>query len=99
MVAIAKFVVREAGLEEMLQSHEVRVELRRRAQNVLEAARSGAPSVSGDYVDSIAILDDTHTRTGVATRATVHVGATVPYAMRVESLHGTLARALDAARK
>lgn len=82
-----------AGARELLNSSEVRAELLRRAERVLNAATADAVNyqVTGNYYRSIGIEQAT------TDRAVVRVRATAPHAHLVEAKHGTLARALDAA--
>lgn len=81
-----------AGVREVLNSSGTRAMLTGKAGPVLSAARSGAPVDTGEYRDSLAIVQDT------TDRAVVRVVSTAPHGMIVEANTGNLARALDAAR-
>ena len=81
-----------AGMEELLNSSDVRAELTSRAEQALSAAKADAPVASGEYRDSLKILQAT------TDRAVVRVGSDAPHALVVEANHGVLARALDSAR-
>lgn len=76
------------GMRDLLKDDGVRDYLTALAQQVLDAAESAAPVATGDYRDSLQIIQATTDRAAVA------VGATVPYAMAVEARHGVLSRAL-----
>ena len=80
------------GIADLLQSAGVREELRTRAERVLSAARSAAPIDSGDYRESLHIVEETHTD-----RDVVKVVAEIRYGAAVEAATGNLARALDSA--
>ena len=60
-----------------------------RAHRVADQARADAPVVSGAYRNGITVE---------RVDGQVRVGSTVRYAKYVEADHGTLARAVDAAR-
>ncbi len=62
-------------------------------EEVADRARSLAEGikVSGSYGESIGVFTDP--RTGVEDWAHTRVGATVPYAAKVESRHGILGKA------
>lgn len=62
---------------------------------VAARARGLAASIrdSGDYADSITVTSEP--RAGVEDWAHTRVGATVPYAAKVESRHGILAKAAE----
>ena len=85
--------INPAGLRELYKSGGVRGELERRGGRVLAQAVATAPVDSGNYRASLRMVSEDH-----PSRAAVHVGASVDYAWVVEADHGTLARALDAAR-
>ena len=82
-----------AGMRALLKDPGVRADLVARGERVAAAARASAPVESGAYRASIGVTVDDH-----PSRVAVHVGASVPYGMEVEADHGTLSRALDAAR-
>lgn len=81
------------GSRELLNSTEVRAELTRRAERVVNAATAEAVGfqVTGAYYRSLGIKQAT------TDRAVVRVAASVPYGHIVEAKRGILARALDAA--
>lgn len=81
-----------AGVKEVLNSSEVRDMLTDKAEDVLAAAKASAPVDTGEYRDSLGIVQDT------TDRAVVRVASTAPHGMIVEAKTGNLARALDAAR-
>lgn len=82
-----------AGMRALLKAPGVQTDLLARGQRVAAAARASAPVESGAYRDGIDVEVDEH-----PSRVAVHVGTSVDYGMKVEANHGTLARALDAAR-
>lgn len=80
------------GMAALLKSADVRHELTKRAESVLDAAVSNAPVASGEYRESLHIRQDT------TDRVAVRVGSDAPHAWVVEAKTGNLARALDAGR-
>ena len=80
-----------AGIGKLLHSNELRGELTRRMNRVLDQAKATAPVVSGDFKDSM------HLEQATTDRAVVRVVADSPDAQWAEAHSGTLARALDAA--
>lgn len=80
---IQSYLDGEHGIGEMLDGL---------AQDVLHAAYSGAPEVTGEYKDNL------HIETVHTDRMVKRVVADVEYALVVEANHGTLSRALDAAK-
>lgn len=62
-----------------------------RADRIAAAQRSGAPVDSGDYRESVKVVREQH-----GDRPVFRVGPTVPYGLRVEATHGTVAKSLDA---
>lgn len=76
------------GMQEMLTSQGVRRVLRQEAQEVAARARSTAPVDSGEYRDSITVVDAT------TDRAVARVVAADPKGHIVEARTGNLARAL-----
>lgn len=91
MAARVAFTLRGAGVDELLHSDGVRADLARRADAVLSAAQSSAPVESGAYRAGLERVSAT------TDRAVERVAATVRHSLAVESRHGVLARALDAA--
>lgn len=80
-----------AGMRALLNDPGLRADLTTRAERVLAAAKASAPVDSGEYRDSLHIVDDT------TDRAVVRVGSSAPHGLLVEMKTGNLARALDAA--
>lgn len=80
-----------AGMRALLRDPGVRAELTRRAERVLAAAKESAPVDTGEYRDSLHVIEDT------TDRAAVRVGSDAPHGLLVEAKTGNLARALDAA--
>ena len=89
-MARTRVKMNSAGVREILNSSEVRAELRRLAGPVADRARSDAPRDTGEYADSIKVEDAT------TDRAVVRVVARAPHARLVEARTGNLARALGA---
>lgn len=89
-MARVRISLNQAGMRELLNSPSVARDLHRRMEPVLEAAKA-APDASGDYEDSLHIVDD-H-----SDRARSRVVADVPYAVAREAKDRTLGRALDSA--
>jgi bacteriophage HK97-gp10 putative tail-component len=87
----AQVELNHAGMAELLKSAGVQREVSRRAENVLAAARRGAPVVSGEYRDSL------HVELRTTDRATARVVAGSDHGIAVEARTGNLARSLDAA--
>lgn len=86
-----KVKLNSAGMKALLNSAGVRAELTRRAGPVLAAAQSTAPVESGAYKAGL------HIEQATTDRAVVRVAGSTDHDLIVESKHGTLARALDAA--
>ncbi|WP_367147221.1 HK97 gp10 family phage protein [Microbacterium proteolyticum] len=80
----------DSALDEFASSRDVRNLVVSAADGVRDAARSGAPVLTGEYRDSIHVEVDQDRAGVVAT-----VVADVEYAMVVESREGVLARALN----
>lgn len=89
---MARVKLISSGVKKILNSGETRDLLTAKAGPVLSAARSGAPVATGEYHDSLAIVQDT------TDRAVTRVVSTAPHGLIVEANTGNLARALDAAR-
>lgn len=86
------------GLEDVLVSMQTRAMLETYANRVLSVAKATAPVVSGAYRDSLHLVYDTSDGSkGGLKRARVRVASSVPYALYVESIKGTLGRAVDGA--
>jgi hypothetical protein len=75
---------------EILNSPGVGEDLKARGERMLAQARATAPVVTGTYRDSLELVVE-HTD-----RVRIKVQSTVPYGLKVEAEHGTLARAVDA---
>ena len=90
-MSLAKFIFKGSGVEDILKSNDTRSLLTDKAESVLSAAQSSAPVVTGNYLASLKIVQDT------TDRAVARVTATAPHAHLVEAQSGVLARALDAA--
>jgi hypothetical protein len=88
-----RFVIRGAGIREVLKSEGVAADMHRRAEQVAAAMRANAPVESGALQASIVVTDEMQ-----PTRAVSHVGATVHYAPIIEAATGFMNRSLDAAR-
>lgn len=80
-------------LSKVLRMPEVVAATRAKAEKVLAQAQATAPVKTGTYKRSLKIVVEHH-----AHRDTYSVLADVPYATYVESRHGTLARAMRAAK-
>jgi len=89
---VARVKLNHGGMAALLKSDEVRAMLTGKAEAVLASAQASAPVVTGNYRASLEIAQDT------TDRAVVRVVARAPHSHLVEANHGTLARALDAAR-
>lgn len=85
-----KVKLNHRGMEQMLKSEGVAREVHRRAEHIASNAKSFAPVASGDYRDSIDVVDD------VTDRAVSRVVVRVPYALDVEARHAPLGRAANA---
>lgn len=90
-MARAKIRLIHPGMKALLNDPGVRDDLTERAERVADSARSSAPVATGEYRDSIHVLQ------GTTDRAAVRVGTTAPHGLVVEARTGNLARALDAA--
>lgn len=88
---MAKVKLNGRGIEELLNSSDVRDLLTEKADAVLSAAISSAPVASGEYQSSLHLVQDT------TDRAVVRVATDAPHGRVVEANTGNLARALDAA--
>ena len=77
-----------AGMRALLNGRDVRGAVRREAEQVAQRARSIAPVESGDYRDSIRVVDDT------TDRAVARVVASDWKANVIEARDRTLGRAL-----
>ena len=86
-----RVTMKSAGIKELLNSSGTRALLTSKAGPVLSAAQAGAPVATGEYRDSLKIVQDT------TDRAVVRVVSTAPHGLIVEARTGNLARALDAA--
>lgn len=89
---LEKFKPSYRGIGKMLKSDDVRRTCTERAERVLEAARSKAPVVTGEYRDGLTLEQVT------TDRAVSRVVGTAAHSLAVEANTGNLARALDAAR-
>lgn len=87
----AKVRLISPGMQALLNDDEVRDDLTERAEAVAAQARSTAPVASGEYRDSIEVIQDT------TDRVAVRVASTAAHGLIVEAKTGNLARALDAA--
>lgn len=82
------------GVEEMLMTDPaVKEAVRKEADRIANRARATAPVVSGEYRDSIEVVETVTTDMRM-NRVAARVVATAPHAGKVEAEHGTLARAL-----
>lgn len=94
---MAKVVLNEAGLTEILRSREVLADLERRAERVAAAAAAVGVRVSGDPgADELPIK--VTSRIG-SKRAVARVIVAHPAGLAVEAKHRLLGRAMDAARQ
>ena len=93
-VAQRRVFLNPRGMRELLQSEAVSRDLHERMRPVLAAAIA-AKDVSGDYEDSLHIVDDV--TLGAKGRARCRVVADVDYALKREAKDRTLGRAMDAA--
>ena len=78
-----------SGMAELLKGSVADNACRPEAEKALARAQSSAPVKSGDYKASLHIEEVTH-----PSRKVYRVVAGVPYAMKVEADHGTMARSL-----
>lgn len=90
-MASMRFKLNSGGMKSLLNSGGVRAHLTSLMGGAESAAKGSAPVASGEYRDSIHIVQDT------TDRVAVRLVASAPHAMVVESKTGNLARALDAA--
>jgi hypothetical protein len=79
------------GMRSIARSSGVRNLLTDKAENVLRTAQATGPVDTGDYVESLHLVQAT------TDRAVVRVVSDLSYAYVVEANTGTLARALDSA--
>lgn len=89
-MAAPKVVLNSSGVLELLSDPGVAAFLHEVAEGVADAARAAAPHVTGEYHDSIDVVD---VNTG---RAVARVVATAPHAHLVEARTGNLAKAMSA---
>ena len=87
----SSYRTRSAGMAELLKSDGVRELVTTRAESVLRAAVASAPVASGEYRESLEIVQAT------TDRAVARVITTAPHGMIVEANTGNLARALGSA--
>lgn len=92
MASGIKVKLNSRGMGALLNSSDVRSALTDRAERVLSAAKASAPVASGEYRDSLHIVQVT------TDRAVVRVASSAPHAFVVEANTGCLARSLDAGR-
>ena len=90
-MARTKVKLSSPGMKSLLNDAAVRDLLTDRAQRVLAAARANAPVSSGEYRNSLKIVQDS------TDRAAVRVITSAPHGAIVESRTGNLSRALDPA--
>jgi len=90
-MARTRIEIHSAGIKDLLRDPGVRRDLTARAENVLSAAKASAPVDTGEYRDSLHVIEDT------TDRVSVRVGSNDPKGLIVEAKTGNLARALDAA--
>lgn len=81
-----------AGIGELLKSEEVRIYITRVAMDVWARAQATAPVDSGAYRDGL------HIEQEETDRVVVRVRGNTDHDWYVEAEHGTLARAMDAAK-
>lgn len=82
------------GMRELLGDPGVAVFLHERADLVAAAAKATAPVETGDYMRSIHVEEHRE----ASNRVVARVVAGTDHCFEVEARHGTLGRALDAAR-
>lgn len=83
-----KIDLNHAGMQSILTSAEIRARLRAEAERIATRARATAPVASGEYRDSITVVDAT------TDRAVARVVAGASHAGVVEAKTGNLSRAL-----
>lgn len=88
----ARLKLNRKGVHQVLTSKGVRKDLAERAGRVRVSAWGHAPRVTGAYAEGL------HVEQTTTDRAVARVVSDVSYAWAVEADHGTLTRALDAAR-
>lgn len=88
---MARISLNPKGIEDLLTDAGVRADLRKRAERVLGAVQESAPNVTGEFVSSLSIEEDT------TDRAVVRVVSSDPGALVIEARTGVMTRALDAA--
>jgi LDH2 family malate/lactate/ureidoglycolate dehydrogenase len=98
MATTIRITFNNAEFRRILKSAGVRAELSRRMARVLQQAKASAPVGGGTDEHAGTYRDSLEQRSITSDRAVEIVASDVPYAMIVEARHGTLARALDAAR-
>ena len=82
------------GVEEMLMTDPaIKKAVRAKADRIANRARALAPYVSGEYRDSIDVVEVV-TSDMRMNRQVARVVARAPHAGKVEALHGTLSRAI-----
>lgn len=86
-----KWKLLSPGVKSLLNDAGVRADLTTRMERVASTARGTAPVDTGDYRDSIEVVQDT------TDRVVVRVVGRAPHSHLVESRTGNLARALDSA--
>lgn len=84
-----KFVKDESGIVDMLQSDGIASSLRGPAELVLAAAKANAPVATGEYRNSLKLVEEIS-----GDRAVARVTSDAPHAMIVEANTGNLARSL-----
>lgn len=89
---MARVKLNRRGMDELLNGEVARRATRGPAERVLSAARASAPVDTGEYRDSLRLVEDS------TDRLVQRVVATAAHGMVVEARTGNLARALDAAR-
>lgn len=82
-----------SGMKKLLHSSDVERYLESRARKVLARAEATAPVVTGDYKRGLHLETVQH-----PSRVVVRVAGSTDHDLAVEADHGTLSRALDAAR-
>ena len=87
-----RFKLNHRGMGDVLKSRGVRRDLTVRMDRVLAAAKSAAPVATGEYRESLHLVQAT------TDRAVVRVAGGTDHDMFVEAETGNLARALDQAR-
>ena len=87
----ARVRLKSSGMAALLKSGDVRAFVTARAERVLASAKAEAPVASGEYRDSLRLVQDT------TDRAVTRVVASAPHSLVVEANTGNLSRALDSA--